>query len=507
MFRFLNPSALRPRRIHFVDHHQFSTDSAWRLQAVTGSLRYQRPAVWHLSTLQQHFVRSNSSPSQKKDQHHDSESESSSVSINKFIAGIVGSIALTVSIAYQLLKPEAIELPGEFALRDGARLQSLEEIRGIISKHQHEANWGHVGSFAANPQIEDTFKVKTRILDGAVPGLLAGVYDGHSGRAASAFCRDRLFDFIEKHFQQSKQTDPSKLLAPEAFLDADAFFLESNFRNRRFEDGLSGACAVVAHVMPDKVVTAHAGDCRAIVGRKITSPSGQVSWQSIDLTRDHQIENNNDERLRLITQHPREPDIIQKNRVKGRLQPTRGIGDGMYKQLRYFTEKSKLSPDLGARYRATGWFPPYTTAAPEISQHNIAPNDEFLVLATDGLFSDMTSQQVVDYMGEYMDHVKGTAQEQQYSASSWLIEKALLHAGQAAFWQSYLNTLNFFSGRDQAARIQPGEAHQTAELPLHVQRMPSNLELLSWTMQLPASRKRLYHDDCTVVSVWLQKQS
>ena len=36
---------------------------------------------------------------------------------------------------------------------------------------------------------------------------------------------------------------------------------------------------------------------------------------------------------RLLKEHPGEDDVIRRNRVKGRLQPTRGLGDGTYKRI------------------------------------------------------------------------------------------------------------------------------------------------------------------------------
>jgi hypothetical protein len=41
---------------------------------------------------------------------------------------------------------------------------------------------------------------------------------------------------------------------------------------------------------------------------------------------------------RLTAAHPNDPDVIAKNRVKGRLQPTRGLGDGLYKRKEFFLQ-------------------------------------------------------------------------------------------------------------------------------------------------------------------------
>jgi hypothetical protein len=53
-------------------------------------------------------------------------------------------------------------------------------------------------------------------------------------------------------------------------------------------------------------------------------------WEAIELSHDHGTENL-EERKRLIEAHPNEDDIVLDERVKGSLQPTRGIGDGLFK--------------------------------------------------------------------------------------------------------------------------------------------------------------------------------
>src|SRR4051794_1905462 len=55
-------------------------------------------------------------------------------------------------------------------------------------------------------------------------------------------------------------------------------------------------------------------------------PLGSVRYQAIELTRDHQIDTNESERQRLLKEHPNELDVVYHDRVKGRLQPTRGLG-------------------------------------------------------------------------------------------------------------------------------------------------------------------------------------
>ena len=56
---------------------------------------------------------------------------------------------------------------------------------------------------------------------------------------------------------------------------------------------------------------------------------------------------------------------------------------------------------------------PYTTAEPEIKHHRLSggkttsrgtPRDRFLVMASDGLFQDLDNSQVVNIVGDYLEH-------------------------------------------------------------------------------------------------------
>merc|ERR1712176_231102 len=165
------------------------------------------------------------------------------------------------------------------------------------------------------------------------------------------------------------------------------------------------------------VTTSWIGDCRAIIGSKQGN-----EWKCVELTCDHQINLNPKERLRLLSEHPNESDIIKRNRVKGRLQPTRVFGDGHYKYMKFFNLwKNKL------KYLDSAWTPPYVTAKPDISCYRLEENDYFMILSTDGLFQDLHNQQIVEYVGAIID-----GKEDDFgceNVSTLLIRKALLAAG------------------------------------------------------------------------------
>jgi serine/threonine protein phosphatase PrpC len=98
-----------------------------------------------------------------------------------------------------------------------------------------------------SPRAQDTMRAETGVGAAGNPALF-GILDGHSGRAASYFCRDELFDYLH-HSLATGAAD--ELVSAHAFQNADRHFLNMCwYAMTRDKDngGLSGACATVCHV-------------------------------------------------------------------------------------------------------------------------------------------------------------------------------------------------------------------------------------------------------------------
>jgi len=364
---------------------------------------------------------------------------------------------------------------------------SARDHFNIVPLHRGRINSYHICQYAGNPSIEDTYAIRPVLKSDG--GSLFGVFDGHSGTAASQFCKNELFDYFEWYYANGYTND---LLAAAPVLHADDHFLKLALIDHRPLDGLSGACLLATHIKGDVVRTASAGDCRAVVGRRrvpsttqggsttlVSSveaplPAGDIpanqfyspyhsvtSHDPVELSVVHQIDLNAREKERLLSQHPNEPDILRSDRVKGALQPTRGFGDGPYKRNDYFRNYWRRS----VRYDV--WTPPYTTAEPDITQYTIQPNDEFIVLASDGLYQDLTPADVVHHVGTFLND-PGLRKRHSNNAGAYLIERALLAAAEHAVGR-----------RDSPERS------------------------LTWITQVPITHRRSLHDDITVIVVFL----
>jgi pyruvate dehydrogenase phosphatase len=178
-----------------------------------------------------------------------------------------------------------------------------------------------------------------------------------------------------------------------------------------------GCCAIAAAVLPSAVVVANAGDCRAVLGRVHYPPEGEAEqlppelealpapvfaplpddggvrdsepaaaavWRvgaagggragdapapylfsATALSRDHNAREPR-EKARLAALHPGEPDIVvckvgnpSACYVKGRLQPTRSLGDAYLKESE-FNVPAGLGRMWGRHIKAP-YSPPYVS--------------------------------------------------------------------------------------------------------------------------------------------------
>lgn len=194
------------------------------------------------------------------------------------------------------------------------------------------------------------------------------VYDGHAGVEAADFVRRELPKMISQRTDFKNATSIRDAFHC-AFRDVDASFLEElRARSTRVgratcsTDASSGSVACVAIVTASWVHIANLGDCRAIMCR-----NGDI----VQLTKDHRIAGNDGERKRLEALGV---EISADGYINGRLSVTRAFGN--------FT----LAPAEGKR--------PGILSYPDVIAVEVTGDTEFLVLACDGLFDQMSSREV-----------------------------------------------------------------------------------------------------------------
>lgn len=221
-------------------------------------------------------------------------------------------------------------------------------------------SWGSFATCGRRETMEDTHFLKPHMCNKKDIHVF-GIFDGHRGAAAAEFSARALPGFLQT--LGLTKSPPDALL--EAFVRTDITFRNELDFHRKSKgvvqkDWYPGCTAVAALIVRDKLFVANAGDCRAILCR-----AGHV----FVLSKDH-VASCLEERERVINAGGHVKWQLDTWRVgSAALQVTRSIGDDDLK--------------------------PAVTAEPEITETILSKEDEFLVMASDGLWDVVSNDEVV----------------------------------------------------------------------------------------------------------------
>ncbi|XP_058183559.1 protein phosphatase 2C 51-like [Rhododendron vialii] len=224
---------------------------------------------------------------------------------------------------------------------------------GVVTCPAH----GSISLIGRRREMEDAVAVELGFLNKDSAGFdFYGVYDGHGGSCVAHACRDRLHRLlVEEMEEETTSLDWEKVMVG-CFGKMDAEVNRSG-RVLGAEEGSAtvGSTAVVAVVGEEEVVVANCGDSRAVMSR-----GGVV----VSMSSDHK---------------PDRPDELERiegaggrvinwngNRVLGVLATSRSIGDHYLK--------------------------PFVIPKPEVKVIKRNSADEFLILATDGLWDVVSNE-------------------------------------------------------------------------------------------------------------------
>lgn len=279
-----------------------------------------------------------------------------------------------------------------------------------------------ITAYAANAPIEDRFALLPLPV-GEEGATLLCVFDGHGGWQTAEFAAKvlprALRDAAKKRLQGDDGKGEGKDGVPvpptpqqvmeelrRAYVDVDRALYRTllpAFKAGFGELNHVGSCALSVVITPTHTITANAGDCRAVLARRPKRTG--AAFEALTLTRDNNAKHDY-ERAALAEAHPDEsPDQLVRCKpnnpdacyVKGRLQPTRALGDFYLKSAAF------NGPVKGERWRGRHipepYHPPYITATPETKAVPRDSRDAFIVLACDGVWDAMTSEEVVSFIG------------------------------------------------------------------------------------------------------------
>ncbi|XP_069811464.1 protein phosphatase 1B isoform X1 [Dendropsophus ebraccatus] len=224
-------------------------------------------------------------------------------------------------------------------------------------------------------EMEDAHTAVVGIPHGLEDWSFFAVYDGHAGSRVANYCSSHLLEHITDNddFRAAEMSgsnvEPSvenvKTGIRTGFLKIDEYM--RNFADLRNGMDRSGSTAVAVLISPNHVYFINCGDSRSVLYR-----SGQVCFS----TQDHKPCN------------PREKERIQNaggsvmiQRVNGSLAVSRALGDYDYKCVDGKGPTEQLvSPE------------------PEVYEIVRAEDDEFIILACDGIWDVMSNEELCDFV-------------------------------------------------------------------------------------------------------------
>lgn len=259
--------------------------------------------------------------------------------------------------------------------------------------------------------------------------LAWGVLDGHAGSQTSRVLEKQLLPYVKQSLttlqdESMKGKVPTRLIQNaiiDGFLNLDASIMKTaedaltsdeplRAKAGKLAPAFAGSCALLSLYDPSTSTlhVACTGDSRAVLGQR----RSDGSWEAIPLSVD-QTGYNQEEIARLHKEHPDENNMIKGGRVLG-LMVSRAFGDSRWKwplevqqemQTRYYGP-APLTPRYDVRT------PPYLTAAPVVTSRQIdLTRPTFLIMATDGLWDNVSSQQAVELTGRWLEWQRGKGEK------------------------------------------------------------------------------------------------
>ncbi|EGZ23871.1 hypothetical protein PHYSODRAFT_483398 [Phytophthora sojae] len=278
--------------------------------------------------------------------------------------------AVDPQIAFNVHEPHSFAV----STRNGARMGNEDRFRAIDDLDLYGRGLLEVLPRSVPPFFADLLKGKvleTFVLEGRAPALRVrsllkhgrgqedtqffGVYDGHGGARTSSLLALLFPVYI--------------LAAPEYKTDlaaachsASMAINEEILKRENSGQCEGGSTAVTLLIRGNKAILSNTGDCRAIMVAK-RDKTAQVT----QLTTDHKA--SNDQEKQRIEEHGGMVLYVKGvARVNGRLAVARAFGD------------AEMSP--------------LVIADPEVTVHELHREDEYIVMASDGLWDVLTNEQV-----------------------------------------------------------------------------------------------------------------
>ncbi|KAK9825401.1 hypothetical protein WJX81_000526 [Elliptochloris bilobata] len=301
--------------------------------------------------------------------------------------------------------------------RRGAPLSAATDTKEAVFQTIDEGEWDekYAGKFGTlpygvamkqgpRPEMEDF----THIIPRARCGFLfAAVFDGHGGVSAGQYLCKQLYLVLSDAIDEEtygeecslEERDVTGLCCPvelstvlsASFERTDKDLLLHLENGVEGEESNSGATATVALVRRDKIVVANVGDSRAVVSRR---------GQAVDLSTEHRVWGAGETVDAETARVQAAGGWVADGRVCDVLAVSRAFGDrefkgaGLHRMMARGVEEQWWDQGFADSIHFTA---DPVVARPDVIEAAVNEGDEFLILASDGLWDVMSSRDAVTY--------------------------------------------------------------------------------------------------------------
>ena len=241
------------------------------------------------------------------------------------------------------------------------------------------------------------------------------VCDGHGveGHFVSEFIKEVLPYYMSENLKNRDiLSDSNKELIHQII--TDTFIIVNNMlvSNEEINSLFSGSTCVSVIYTPQRLIVPNIGDSRAVLGR-FDKNTGK--YKAIELSRDHKP-----------TEKDEAKRIYENN---GRIQPFTEDGEFVGPQRVWIKEEEvpglAMTRSFGDRVAATVG----VISEPEIKEFDFDENDKYMIIASDGIWEFISSQECIDIIQKYYENndLKGCCEYlYQESSKRWLKEEEVI---------------------------------------------------------------------------------
>lgn len=320
---------------------------------------------------------------------------------------------------------KSTRLKSDFSVKDrlfiNSPLSFPETPRSMISSRV--LKWGVAETMGPRETMEDAWFVNENLRAGI---LYASIFDGHGGSASALFLRRKLFDMLKIKLKRQSSNVPfmkneitvseiAQVLNPQSLQDifsmTDSALID-HIATLGDPECWSGSTATICFIDERKIFCANVGDSSAVIGRK---------GKPILLTEEHRPTPRTKSGRNEIERIASAGGWVTQERVCGILAVSRAFGDYEFKGGRSeLLEEFRC--DGNSQASTSTLHAPPVIALPHVHELNRSTDDEFIIIATDGIWDVMNGSQAVTFV---RSQLKGNPMLSMTEVADALVQRAL----------------------------------------------------------------------------------